>query len=123
MATIAQLQNEFLGMANDDFFGENVIYISSSVEYPLRAIVYRRGLRDNSVRFDRIKNAGMLNSEQSMYDFEIRISSDATYGRASINVKSDSVKLYKTIGEQQVTARVMEITGQDPATYRLGLSV
>ncbi|MFA5323428.1 MAG: hypothetical protein WC373_12215 [Smithella sp.] len=123
MSTVAQLQNEFLGIVNDVFFGEDIVYIASDVEYNLRAMVYRHGLRDNSTRFGRIKRAGMLNSEQSMYDFEIRISSDAVHGRESINVKSDSVRLFKTIGGQEITTRVMEITQQDPATYRLGLSV
>lgn len=110
--------NDFLGIVNDDFFGEDVTYVSGGVEYQIRAFVYRNGVSSIGARFG--NNA---HSKHTAYAFEIRISSDGTYGRTSINIKDDTVRVCRVIGRDPVSMRVMEITGQDQATFRLGLSV
>lgn len=122
MPTQAQLQAEFLGLANDDFFGEDITYVSAGVEKEIRAIVYRNKLNSISARFDGGTGGGR-DSTHNMYDFEIRISSDAIYGITSVNIKEDTVKVPRSIGGVAVTARVMAIVGQDPATWKLGLSI
>lgn len=118
MATATQLQNEFVRMVSDPMFGEDVIYVAGGVEYEIRGHVYRKGIDVKRKRQDR-----RIESFPSKYDYEIRISSDATYGRSSVTVKEDKIKIYRELGGALITMRVMEIIEQDPGTWRLGLSV
>jgi hypothetical protein len=123
MTTAAQLQTEFKRMVDDEMFGETIVYVAGGIEYNIRAHVYRKGIVSAQMRFDRAANNQGTESRQSRYDTEIRISSHATEGRAAITIKSDSVKIAKDIGGKVLTMRVSEIIGQDPGTWKLGLSV
>jgi hypothetical protein len=118
MTTALQLQNEFEDMVSDPMFGEDIIYVSGGVEYPILAKVYRKKPGADYRRFDRDTE-----SRPASYVVELRISSKVTTGMASIAPKSDYVKIAKDIGGQIISMRVMEILDQDPGTWKLGLSV
>lgn len=118
MATKEQLQAEFVRLVSDPLFGEDIIYIAGGVEYPIRAKVYRKGISKTERRFD-----SGTESEDIRYDVEVRLSSDAIYGRETVTIKDDKVKISKNIGGHVYTMRVAEVIDQDPGTWRVGLSV
>lgn len=118
MPTATQLQTEFRRMISNDMFGEDIVYVAGGVEYEIRAHVYRKGVESKKARFDR-----RTESYPSKYDIEIRISSDTTYGRSSITINEDAVKIYKDIGGSLINMRVVEIIDQDIGTWKLGLAV
>lgn len=118
MTIATDLQAEFLDMVSDDTFGEDIVYVADGVEYPLRAHVYRKGITGTPQRFDR-----GTESKPQRYDVETRISTHATEGRESIRVKENYIKVAKDIGKSAISMRVVEIIGQDPGTWLLGLSV
>ncbi|MFA5714663.1 MAG: hypothetical protein WC998_02900 [Candidatus Paceibacterota bacterium] len=118
--TIAEdIREEFLETANDEGFGEDVVYVINGVEKHIRAIIYRNGLNSHTMRHDRGSE-----SKPSRYNFEIRISNDETYGIPEIKTKEHTVKVKKNLFDSSYhTMQVIEITEQDPGTYKLGLSV
>ncbi len=117
--TIAEsLQREFYNTVKDDTFGELIVFVAEGVEYSIRAKVYRKGIYGNPQRFDR-----GTESKPLRYDVEVRISTHATQGRATVRIKENYVKVAKDIGGSVLNMRVVEIIDQDPGTWRLGLSV
>lgn len=115
MTTDADLQAEFEAMLEDDFFGEDIVYIQSGTEHEIRAFVYRNGMKQSGQRGDRA--AG---SAQIKYDVEIRISSQTI---TSVTEKADSVRLPVKIGGSATTMRVAAIIDQDLGSWHLGLNV
>lgn len=118
MTTAEDIRSEFLDMVSDDTFGEDIVYVQGGVEYSIRAHVYRGGITSNPMRHDRGSE-----SKPNKYNYEIRISNSDDTGRSTIITKTDSVKLAKDLGGDVFTMRVMEIAGQDPGTYKLGLTI
>jgi hypothetical protein len=118
MTIATDLQEEFYDMVSDDTFGETIEYIADGVTYSILAHVYRKGITSTPQRFDR----GTA-SKPLRYDVEVRISTHATQGRATVRIKENYVRVAKDVGGPVLNMRVAEIIDQDPGTWRLGLSV
>jgi len=117
--TIAEdLRLEFEEMVEDDTFGESVVYVQGGVSKTIRAHMYRKGTSSFPMRNDR-----STESKPNRYDFELRVSNGVENGISAIIPKLDKVQVVKDYGGPIFTMRVMEIIGQDPGTFLLGLAV
>ena len=122
MASRTELQDEFAGAfldPNDDMFCEDIIYTAQGASpKTIRGHVYREGLRMSGAR-----NSASSRSQEAVYVREIQISRNATDGIAVVTTQADSVQMANNEGEPFRTFRVAAIAKQDPACWRLGLSI
>lgn len=110
---------EFLSIANDSFFGEDIYYTHDSEEVSRRAVVQRNVLSNIPKRFDRGNESKIL--KNLVY---IRIAKDSVYGVPEITPREDTVRIKKYEGgSTYISGTVTDIIHQDETTWKVSVSL